>query len=232
MAVNEDFESMSEDRFDNYGILSRLFRVEIDEETLKELCDSPQLPVTGNGSFDEGYSSIREYLNSIDDLDKALSDLAVDYAYTFIGYGIDPNSQEAAGSSLLHAAYPYESVYVTGEKILSGEINDEITTLFSSFGFHPSKYRIMANSHIACELEFLQYLVGQEVSNFRNGSAGEIESLRSAEMSFIDNHLLNWIDGLRDAINQRGQTAFYGNLAAMTKGWLEQDRSFLCSELG
>lgn len=221
------FEAVSEDRYDNYGALSRLFRIEIDDDLLQSLCESPKLPSTGNQNFDKGYSAIRKYLESVNDFEKAVSDLAIDYAFIFIGYGANPDSEESSDEQSLHAAYPYESVYVTGSKTLSGKVNDEVTEEFSKSGFHPTKYRIAANNHIACELEFLQYLVGQEIANVREGSAERVDALRAVERSFLEAHLLNWIDAFQAAIEKREQLSFYSNLTKMTKGWLEQDRRFL-----
>ena len=144
-----------EDCIENYGMLSRLFRLEVDADLLNDLVDSPCVDKTGNVEFDEGYKKMRSFLDSISDAAHAKSDLAIDYSLVFLGYGVDPDSAGAAGA---RAAYPYESFFRTGSKALGGEHCSEVSSDYRSHAFMPTKTRIIAEDHIACELEFLQYL--------------------------------------------------------------------------
>ncbi len=220
-------ESIQEDRYDNYESLSRLFRIEIDADLLQDLVESPVPEATGNARFDEGYATMRSYLDGIEDISKGKSELAIDYAYIFLGYGGDPNGEEVKDEAAMHAAYPYESVYTTGSKTLTGGLSEEVTVTFHDQGFHPTRYRIAADDHMACELEFLHFLVGQEILAAREGDLEKAARLREVEAKFIDEHPVKWIDAFAAAIESRAQTVFYTALAQMTAGWLEQDRAFL-----
>lgn len=226
-AYTEIDESVQEDRYDNYESLSRLFRIEIDADLLKDLCESPIVEATGDEAFDEGYAAMRAYLDGIDDLSKGKSELAIDYAYIFLGYGGDPNGEEVKDETAMHAAYPYESVYTTGSKTLTGGLSEEVTVTYNEQGFHPTRYRIAADDHMACELEFLHFLVGQEILAAREGDLKKAAELREVEAKFIDGHPAKWIGAFSDAIDARAQTVFYRALAKMTQGWLAQDRAFL-----
>lgn len=220
-------ESIQEDRYDNYESLSRLFRIEVDADLLKDLCESPVVERTGNERFDSAYATMRAYLDGIEDISKGKSELAIDYAYIFLGYGGDPNGDEVKDETAMHAAYPYESVYVTGTKTLTGGLSEEVTVAFHNQGFRPTRYRIAADDHMACELEFLHFLVGQEILAAREGDAERASGLREVEAKFIDEHPAKWIEAFAGAIEGRAQTEFYTALAQMTAGWLEQDRAFL-----
>ena len=67
-----------EDCIENYGMLSRLFRLEVDADLLNDLVGSPCVDKTGNVEFDEGYKKMRSFLDSISDIAHAKSDLAID----------------------------------------------------------------------------------------------------------------------------------------------------------
>ena len=135
-----------EDCIENYGMLSRLFRLEVDADLLNDLVDSPCVDKTGNVEFDEGYKKMRSFLDSISDIAHAKSDLAIDYSLVFLGYGVDPDSAGATGA---RAAYPYESLFRTGSKALGGEHCSEVSSEYRSHAFMPTKTRIIAEDHIA-----------------------------------------------------------------------------------
>ena len=210
-----------EDCIENYGMLSRLFRLEVDADLLNDLVDSPCVDKTGNIEFDEGYRKMRSFLDSISDIACAKSDLAIDYSLVFLGYGVDPDSAGAAGA---RAAYPYESFFRTGSKALGGEHCSEVSSEYRSHAFMPTKTRIIAEDHIACELEFLQYLASLELEAVREGDD-------EAALEFLQSHLLSWIDDFRKEVEKHADTSFYLGLCEMTKGWLEIDEKALQDSL-
>lgn len=224
-AKGASFEEELEDRYENYAIISRLFREEIDKELLADLCGSPAVEPVGQPDFDEGYARLRAHLDGIEDLSKGKSELAIDYVNIFLGYGIDPNSKDE--DDKMRAAYPYESVYTSGSKTLTSGLAEGVTLNYRAYGFKPSKPRILADDHIACEFEYLQYLVGCEIAYLRDGEYEEIPALRDEELAFIEAHPRIWIDKFSAAIGQRAETSFYPALAQMAKGWLAMDEAYL-----
>ena len=97
-ASMDDLIKLIEQRAATYGLLSRLFRVEIDQELLDDLHGMRFPASTGNADVDEGYLRLAKYLSNT--WENSLTDLAVDYTRVFIGHGVDAYS----------AAYPFESV--------------------------------------------------------------------------------------------------------------------------
>ena len=110
---------------------------------------------------------------------------------------------------------------------MTGGSSEGVSKLFASYGFHPTRYRISADDHIACELEFMQYLVGQEILAAREFDLDRVNDLRGVQLSFIREHLLSWIDKFQQVIEQRSETTFYPALGQMTKGWLLIDEANL-----
>ena len=101
------------DRYDNYAMLARLFQREVDAELLADLKESFAAEPTGDHRFDEGCALLRQHLDGVEDVARGRSALAIDYCLTFLGYGTDPDAADEAG---LRAAYPYESIYRSGER--------------------------------------------------------------------------------------------------------------------
>ena len=92
-------EDLLANRAATYGFLSRLFKVEVDDEFL-EFLRSMKVPAhTGCDAVDGGYRQIRDYLAQAGA--GVITELAVDYVRTFIG----------SGNNGYSAAYPFESVY-------------------------------------------------------------------------------------------------------------------------
>ena len=56
--------SITEQRSATYGLLSRLYRVEVDEEFLKEMKGMRFPAATGNTQVDEGYRLIATFLSN------------------------------------------------------------------------------------------------------------------------------------------------------------------------
>ena len=225
---NADGKRQLEDRIENYGMLSRLFRLEADKDLLQDMIDSPCVDETGNAMFDTGYGKMRSFLNSITDVARAKSDLAIDYSLVFLGYGVDPDS---AGAARARAAYPYESFFRTGNKALGGEHCSEVSSAYRAHAFMPTKTRIIAEDHIACELEFLQYLASLERDAVQGGDEDSAAKARRDSLDFLRSHLLSWIDGFCDEVEKYAGTSFYVGLCEMTQGWLEIDEEALQESL-
>lgn len=230
MSRDEELLEQTEDRCENYGILSRLFRVEIDRPLLEDLVASPAAEPLGNADFDEGYARLRAHLDQVDDLDRGKSVLAIDYCLTFLGYGVDPAKADDNGCN---AAYPYESIYTKKVKSLGGEHSAEVKALYQAQGFKPEKGReALAADHIAGELEFMQFLASMELSALRGEGPMDARTARELACSFAKEHLLNWIDAFQEAVEGFSETEFYKGLVQMTKGWLACDMAYLESLLG
>ena len=133
-------------RMATYQFLSRLFRVEVDQELYDALVSMRFPTNTGNVLVDEGYRMICGYLSQADGT--VLTELAVDYVRAFIGSGNDGFS----------AAYPYESVYTSPKRLMMQDARDEVLVLYRAFGLDKQESWKEGEDHIALELEFEQIL--------------------------------------------------------------------------
>ena len=117
-ATMQELIKLNEQRAATYGLLSRLYRVEVDQPLLDELRSMRFPAKTGNENVDEGYRLLATYLSNT--WDNSVTDLAIDYVRVFIGHGIDAFS----------AAYPFESVYTSEKRLLMQEARDEVLAIY------------------------------------------------------------------------------------------------------
>lgn len=206
---------LTDQRAATYGMLSRLFRVEIDESLLAELHDIRFPAATGNNQVDEGYRLIATYLSNA--WNNSVTELAVDYVRVFIGHGVDAFS----------AAYPFESVYTSKKRLLMQEARDEVLAIYRSAGLEKQDSWKEGEDHIALELEFEQILCKRTVEALKRGDENEAIGLMTTQKNFLEDHLLSWVPMMTADMKRFAQTDLYRGLAHLTEGVLNTDHEFL-----
>lgn len=194
-------KSEMEPRAQLYSLLSRLYRVEVDApllETLKGL----SFPDAANQTLAEGYTMLSNYLNNCDT--DTLDDLAVDYATVFL----------AAGSADGQAAIPCESIYTSPKKIFMQEAWEDVCRIYAEKGLAKNNaHADLMEDHLALELEFMATLVKRRDP--------------SAEKSFLENHLLNWLPDFLADVDRYADTDFYKAVTRVTLGFLQMECELL-----
>lgn len=203
-----------EGRARTYGMLARLYRVEVDEKTLAEL-QGMRFPVaTGNASVDEGYRLLYDYLRT--SWDDSVTELAIDFVRTFIGHGVNGYS----------AAYPFESVYTNERRLMMQEARAEVLKTFRENNLKRGAWN-EGEDHIALELEFVQRTSLRAVEALRAGDEDEAVRQLQVQRTFVGEHLLNWVPMLVADMKGFAKTKFYQGLAVLTQGFLEEDAALL-----
>ena len=198
-------------RMATYQFLSRLFRVEVDQELYDTLVSMRFPTNTGNALVDEGYRMICGYLSQADGT--VLTELAVDYVRAFIGSGNDGFS----------AAYPYESVYTSPKRLMMQDARDEVLVLYRAFGLDKQESWKEGEDHIALELEFEQILCERAIRAYEAGDEDECLKLLLSQRNFLEDHLLAWYPMMAADLQKFPQTDFYKGLGKLTDGFLRND---------
>lgn len=214
-ATMDELIKLNEQRAATYGLLSRLYRVEIDEPFLQELREMRFPTNTGNKNVDEGYRLLATYLSNT--WDNSVSDLAVDYVRVFIGHGVDAFS----------AAYPFESVYTSEKRLLMQEARDEVLALYRSAGLDKQDSWKEGEDHIALELEFEQILAQRTTEALKKGDENEAVALLTMQKNFLEDHLAAWAPMMTSDMKRFASTDLYRGLAYVTDGFLATDQAFL-----
>ena len=189
-----------QERAQLYRLLSRLYRVEVDQQLLDAL-KSLSFPAA-EGVLGEGYEMLKAYLDNCGE--DALDQLAVDYATVFL----------AAGSADGAAAIPCESVYTSPKKIFMQEAWEDVCAIYGQHNLAKADaFKDLMEDHVALELEFMAALVESRAPE--------------AEKSFLESHLLNWMPGFTADIDKYARCDFYKAVGRITLGFLQCEQELL-----
>lgn len=218
-ATLADIAALCRQRAATYGLLGRLYRVEVDQALLDNLHAMRFPASTGTPACDAGYRALATYLSNADE--RSVTELAVDYTRTFIGYGVDSYS----------AAYPYESVYTSEKRLKMQEARDEVLAIYHAYGLAKNEAWRESEDHIAVELEFMQFMAERTAVALDEGDEDRAVQLLAVQQGFLDEHLGAWAPMLTTDIRRLAKTDFYRGLADLTDGFLAEDDSFLATLL-
>lgn len=218
-ATMQEFAKINEQRAATYGLLSRLYRKEIDQALLDELRGMRFPASTGNSDVDEGYRLMATFLSNV--REDSVTTLAVDFARVFIGHGVDAFS----------AAYPFESVYTSEKRLLMQEARDEVLAIYRSMGLEKQTTWKEGEDHVALELEFEQIMIGRTIEAFAHDDEDAATSLLATQKNFLDDHLAAWVPMMTSDMKKFASTDLYRGLAYLTDGFLETDQAFLADIL-
>lgn len=197
-----------------YGLLSRLYRIEVDKDTLFQLRGMKFPTATGNELCDKGYRQLFDYLRTA--WEDSVRELAIDYVKCFIGHGVNGYS----------AAYPYESVYTSERRLMMQEARAEVLQIMRENHLKRDRWN-EGEDHIALELEFMQRMALRTESDLRAGDEDAAAEKLAVQRDFVNDHLLNWLPMLVSDMQQFAQTEFYQGLGNLTLGFAQEDKEVL-----
>jgi TorA maturation chaperone TorD len=216
---NESLASVMRQRSSTYGLLARLYRKEVDQELLDQLLEMLFPANTGNDAADSGYYGIAKYLSNV--WEGSIDELAVDYARTFIGSGVDGHS----------AAYPFESVYTSPKRLTMANARDEVLAIYRSEGIDKTGDWEEGEDHLAAELEFMGMMCTRCTKALDGNDDEEARRLLTVQRNFLEDHLAAWVPEMTTDMRGFSHTGFYQGLANLTDGFLETERELLSEML-
>lgn len=211
----DELAQVCERRSLTYRLLSRLFRVEVDEGFLSELRGMRFPAATGNDQVDEGYRLIATYVGRAQG--DALTELAADYVRTFIGAGIDGHA----------AAYPYESVYTSKKRLLMEEARNEVLAVYRSLGLESAADWKEPEDHAALEFELMAVACERCAEALRTGDEERASALLHVQANFLSDHLARWVSPLAHDMGHFAKTGLYQGTALLATGFVAEDAAFL-----
>jgi TorA maturation chaperone TorD len=161
-----------------------------------------------------------DFLTVLDGASKNPKSLSAEYTQVLVG----PNKLPAP---------PWESVYVTGERVIFQRSTLKIRNFYRSQGFIPQLYPKVADDHIALELDFLRLLAERTLGAWhgedREDKAGRDEYVESLQAGgdFLTEHLLQWIDRFARDLALSGKSAFYSTFALTLVLFANRDRELI-----
>lgn len=215
-----ELAALVEGRAATYGLLSRVFEKEVDEDLIDQMCSMKFAVKTGNSKVDEANRMMAGYLSKR--WERTVEDLSIDFSRTFFGNGL--NGYEAA--------YPLESVHTSEERLMMQDARDEVLALYRSLGLEKDESSKENEDHIAYELFYMKVLSERCAESLLKGEDAIATDYFVRQYTFLIDHLLNWVPLLSAAMRHFSQTDFYRAVALFVEGYLESDEEFLSSVLG
>ena len=194
-----------------YGLLARIFRVEVDGKFLEELRHLKFPTSTGNEHVDYGYRTMYNYLKGT--WEDTLLDLARDYARTFIGHGNNGRS----------AAYPFESVHTSEKRLLMQDARDEVLAIYRANLLKKGEEWNDCEDHIALELEFMQVMSERTAKALKEGKEDEAVEMLKTQRAFVGQHLANWAPMFVSDIKYFSQTDLYIGAGELLLGFVQTE---------
>jgi TorA maturation chaperone TorD len=125
------------------------------------------------------------------------------------------------------AAYPFESVHTSAERLMMQDARDEVLALYRSEGFEKADGWKDNEDHIALELAFEKVLCDAALAALEAGDRELCAAKLEAQRNFLNDHLLNWVPLLTGSMERFCRTDFYRAVSLLTYGYLHEDRGFL-----
>ncbi|MHC1573794.1 MAG: TorD/DmsD family molecular chaperone [Candidatus Syntropharchaeales archaeon] len=95
----------------------------------------------------------------------------------------------------------------------------EIESIYRVAGFEPEgDDALLFKDNVAIELDFMCYLCKRSIEDRDN-----LKLYVEKEISFLREHLLNWVPDLCDELIERSDSAYFSAVAKITKGYLRMD---------
>lgn len=222
LTSESDFIKLLKDRETIYSFLGRICEKEIDEQLLNNLLAFKELLLRDNSiaksnsaDVKDGFEELHSYLLGLsgekEKLDRALLELAADYADLFLGVGY----ARGKGEGIPH---PSESVYLEG--YLYGDVVEKLFEAYLEEGLVKSSDFNEPEDHIALELYFMAHLCRKANMYLDSGKHQDLLNYLNMQKAFLTEHLLKWAPRLAEDITKYANTIFYRAVGKIMKGFL------------
>ncbi len=209
-------EHLLELRMFSYDILRRVFLAEPAKEFVQALQDGliDDFPFREeNREIKEGIEQILFYFKTFN-LNQDFDDLHWDYTRMFIGPGRLP-------------APIWESSYTNKDGLLFQEETLAVRRFYLKHQLIPKAYRHEADDHLGLELDFMYQLSNRVLDSLKEENFAEIHELVKSQMSFLEEHLLNWTPMFKEKVMKSSNTDFYKGMVKILTGFLTIDKTCL-----
>jgi anaerobic sulfite reductase subunit A len=196
-----------------YNLASRMFKEEADQDILEDL-KTASIEVD-DSELSEHISRLRSFAENLDIDEDTIGELAADYASLFLGIG-------------RHPAHPYESVYLSREKIAMREPWLEVLEIYRQEGLVKTNTVREPEDHLAFELEFMAHICRKMREGVEKEDTAEALRLVDVQLNFLQNHLGAWLPAICDAIVHGSRMLdFYKLIAIFTERFVSLDNQYL-----
>lgn len=197
-----------------YRMLSSIYYLELKQEQIDSIAEQDFSAFTsGDPLFDEGMADIRRYLKRRNSSTR--QEMAVDYARNILGMG--------ARSKDDRTAMPYESLFTSESRLLMQDSRDEVFRAFKKSRLKLADGVDVPEDHLSFMFEYLAIMSDRAIEALKDDSLEEAHVNLSIQQTYMEEHLLNWIDDFCRALLASASTPFYRGVAKVTQAFVHSD---------
>ncbi len=196
---SENLARTAQGRSSLYGFLARIFRKELDAETIKEFRSDGFRNVFSELDIELEEAFLKE------PVDKLIDVLAVEYTALFLGPGG-------------HIS-PHESVQ-RGDGSLWGPETSAVKSYIQAAGMRYDKQNHDMPDHISTELEFMGNLVDEETNAWMKGDLEKVRNALEFQKDFLAKHLGLWAGGFFSKVADRTEVPFYREISRLAADFI------------
>ncbi|MDO4400890.1 MAG: molecular chaperone TorD family protein [Coriobacteriia bacterium] len=195
-----------------YELLARTYAEEPDATYMDILRAEHTRDELGLVAHETTESILAAYDAALDALDSAedLTAIQHDYVRIFIGPGT-------------LKADPWESVHLSDTRALFQQELLPIRDAYRDAGFLPARYPHVQDDFIGLELDFMAKLAGAAKQEWETGNHDTARERLAQSRSFLNDHLLLWVDSLARAIENGYGDGFYARATQLAALIAERD---------
>ena len=124
-------------------------------------------------------------------------------------------------------APPYGSVYLEKERRIMCESTMDTIQYYRRAGMAVAATFKEAPDHIAAELEFMYFLIHEELRALENGDTKGFYEKLCFQQEFVANHLNQWTALFAGTVKNNAKTDFYVHLADVLDTFIAEDANYL-----
>lgn len=203
-----------------YSFLSSSFLYPPNSDQVKTILEQQlfeEFPLEINtNDFTQGLALLQSWAKDSENrqLDEILTDLQRDYTSLFIGPGHLP-------------APPWESVYLTEEKLTFGEPTLKVREFYLRHGLAYHKKNSEPDDHFGLEMEFMSKLIAKQRQELENGQNDKEIQLEKEQILFLQDHILKWLNQFTHDVFRHSNTDFFKGLSLFARGFITWDHEYL-----
>ncbi|SDH05443.1 TorD/DmsD family molecular chaperone [Desulfosporosinus hippei] len=194
-----------------YRLLQNLFGNEPALETIQILNNDHTQTSLTLLSLEDSLDLVRDFTEQLEkNKDAALDEVRTEYTRLFLG----PTKLPAP---------PWESVYVSKERLLFQESTLEVRRCYLKYNYLPARYRFEADDHLALELDFMYNLSNLAEAAFQGEDLSEFREILKDQKIFLAEHLLVWVPQFAFDLESATTHSFYRGIVSLLKKYLKTD---------
>lgn len=122
-----------------------------------------------------------------------------------------------------------ESVYLSPGHLTMQECTGEVYDIYEKYNFNIKDFSLNESvDHLSCEFMFMAYISKGIVRCLEQGNDSLAKNFISAQIKFLDEHILRWADKVVDKLLKYPESVyFYLPVSYFMFGFLKDDREFL-----